>query len=352
MGKDSEKLQFLGTFGIVSESFNILLRSPCSNLLRALTLCLLLPLSFAMLGHLFVTQPLLGKIACDKFDNPASEKTLRELWESNSRSRVFVFAPAVVFLIYALWTLSTATVVYTVASIYTADAKNRSVGRIMRMVPRVWDHLMIIYLWNYIILLALYISCGLALFLLGTFFSGAGAGYTLNSRGFFFSPILVITVFICAAVYITTVLYLSGVVSVLEQKYYGHSAMRKSKNLIKGKQMTALALVILYFIFSGGILGFFWYAVVNGRGHGVGIAARAVYGTLLVVLLCFVNLLGLLTQCVFYFVCKSYHQESIDDECCLEVYNVGDDLSLSSSALFSWKIYTPNESISIDLSIS
>lgn len=347
MGKESEELQFLGAFGIVRESFNILLGSPCSNLLRALTLCLLLPLSFAMLGHLFVTHPLLGKIACNKVDNPA----MSELWESNSGSReLIVLSAAVVLLIYALWTLSTATVVYTVASIYTSAAKNLSFWRIMRMVPRVWDRLMIIYLWNYIILFALYNACRLALFLL-TFFS-AEAGYKLNSGGLVFSPILVIAVFICAEVYITTVWYLAGVVSVLEEKYYGYSAMRKSKNLIKGNQITALALVILYFVFSGGIVGVFWYAVVNGSGHGVGIAARAVYGAILVGLLCFVNLLGLLTQSVLYFVCKSYYKENVADKYCLDVYNVADDLSLSSSAVFSWKIYTQKESISIDLSIS
>jgi hypothetical protein len=131
--------------------------------------------------------------------------------------------------------------------------------------------------------------------------------------------------------YISTVWYLTSVVSVLEDKYYGLAAMRKSNKLIKGKRTTALALFLLNFTFCRVIGKLFVYAVVDGRSHGVGIAARAVYGTLLLGLLCFVNLMGKLTQGVLYFVCKSYHHESIDNNSSFKVYNVGDYEPLKAS---------------------
>jgi cell division protein FtsL len=245
---------------------------------------------------------------------------------SGSRELI-VFVAVVTVVIYAFRMLSTAAVVYTVASIYSADAQNLSYARVIRIVPKVWNRLMITYLWDFIIFLAFYNASRLALFVL-TFFS-VGAGYKPKSGGFVCSSISITLIFACADVYISTVWNLACVVSVLEDKYHGLGAMWKSSNLIKGKRMTALALVILYFIFSRSIGGVFWYAVVDGRGHGMGTAARAVYVTVLVGLLCFVNLMGLLTQSVLYFVCTSYQlQQNIENKHCFEFYNVGDYMSL------------------------
>jgi len=112
---------------------------------------------------------------------------------------------------------------------------------------------------------------------------------------------------------------LASIVTVLEDRCYGINAIEKSSDLIRGKRTTVLPLVMLFFIFSQVIVRVFWYAVVEGRGHVVGIAARAAYGVLLVGLLSFVNLMGLLTQSVFYFVSKSYHHESIYDSFSLDL---------------------------------
>jgi len=53
-----------------------------------------------------------------------------------------------------------------------------------------------------------------------------------------------------------------------------------------------------------------------------------------------VNLIGLLTQSVFYFVCKSYHHESIDKSSLsdhLEVY-LGDYVPLNKNSSIQLKI--------------
>jgi len=318
MDRDPEDLQFVGIVGIVGEAFQILRSS--AKLLGAVTLTLVLPLSFAILGHHFVSDYLQYKshwfiMFYDVVTGrPVAERGIRELtWEC---TELFVFLAAYSVFVLAFSLLSTAAVVYTVASIYTG--KEISYARVMSIVPRVWKRLMVTFLWFFIIDFACY-TASVSVFLLLLY---ALIVHNLNWAVFYFGYILITAVFFCVHVYISMVWHLGCVISVLEDKY-GLGAMRKSKDLIKGKRITVLTLDILYLIFSGIIGWFFRYDVLIGKWHGVGSAARGAYGLLFVGLLCFVNVMGLLTQSVFYFVCKSYHHESIDKSSLsdhLEVY--------------------------------
>jgi len=328
MDREPEDLQFLGVAGIVGEALKIL-RS-CAKLLGALTLTLILPLCFAILGHHLVFKYLLYKIRWNEMfyqieaGSPAGERTMRELTREWTELFVFIAAYAVFVLAFSL--LSTAAVVYTVASMYTG--KEISYGRVMSIVPRVWKRLMVTFLWFFIVIFAYYAVFVSIFFLLILTME-------MNERNSLFiilGLILITALFICGYVYISMVWHLACVISVLEDKY-GLGAMRKSRNLILGNRITALVLEILYLIFGGIIGWFFGYSVLHGDRHGVGSAERGAYGTVLVGLLCFVNLMGLLTQSVFYFVCKSYHHESIDKSSLsdhLEVY-LGDYVPLKSS---------------------
>jgi len=325
MDREPEDLQFLGSVGIIKEAFKIL-RS-YAKLLGAITLTLILPLSFAILGHNLVSEYMLNKIRWNEMfyqmeaGSPAGERIMRELtWE---RTELLLFLAAYALFVLAFSLLSTAAVVYTVASIYTG--KKVSYTRVMSVVPRVWKRLMVTFLWFFIIVFA-YTTATISAFFLLIF------GVRVNLGVFLFFFILITAVFLCIHVYISMVWHLACVVSVLEDKY-GLGAMRKSKDLIKGKRITALALDILYLIFGGIIMWFFGFLVLHGNYNGVGSAGRGAYGALLVGLLCFVNLMGLLTQSVFYFVSKSYHHESIDKSSLsdhLEVY-LGDYVPLKSS---------------------
>lgn len=330
MEREAVKLQFLGALGIVREAFNIL-RSSHSKLLWALNLTLVFNLSIAILGQNLIPGPLLLLKIHDKIyhkmeaDSPTDERTLRAL-ASESEDLLVIVSKYGAF-VFEFWLLSAAAVVYTVASIY--KTKEISFGRVnLIVVALALKRLAITLLWFFAIVSTYTAANILSFFLL---IYAVGFDKSVHSREFLLGSIPILAVFFCVHLYISTVMHLSSVVSVLEEKYYGLAAMRKSSDLIKGKGMTALALVLLYFIFSQAIGGVFWYAVVEGRSHGVGIAARAVYGALLVGLLCFIMLLGLLTQSVFYFVCKSYHHESIDTSQ-LEIYNVGDHEPLNSSS--------------------
>jgi len=319
MDREPEDLQFVGIVGIVGEAFKIL-RS-FAKLLGAITLTLILPLCFAILGHQLVSKYLLNEI---RWNEMAGQRTTREVtWEW---TELFAFLAAYEVFVFAFSLLSTAAVVYTVASIYTG--KEISYGRVMSIVPRVWKRLMVTFLWFFAIGFAYYAAVVLVLVLL---IITMNLGY-LNTAVFIVCLILIISVFCSGYVYITMVWHLACVISVLEDKY-GLGAMRKSKDLIKGKRITGLVLDILYIIFAGIIGWFFEYAVLDGHSHGVRGARRGAYGTVLVGLLCFVHLMGLLTQSVFYFVCKSYHHESIDKSSLsdhLEVY-LGDYEPLKSS---------------------
>jgi len=328
MDREPEDLQFFGSVGIIREAFKIL-RS-YATLLGVLTLTLILPLSFAILGHDLVSKYLFHKLRWDEWTyqdeagSPSGQKILRRLrWDW---IELIVYLAAYALFVFAFSLLSTAAGVYTVASIYTG--KRVSCAKVLSVVPRVWKRLMVTFLWFYIFVFA-YTTVSISAVFLLIFFVEVNK---LSWEAFHICQILITAVFFCIHVYISMVWHLACVISVLEEKY-GLGAMRKSKGLLKGKRITALTLDILYLIF-GGIIG--WYFdrnVLYGKYYGMGIAERGAYGALLVGLLCFVNLMGLLIQSVFYFVAKSYHHESIDKSSLsdhLEVY-LGDYVPLKSS---------------------
>ena len=131
-----------------------------------------------------------------------------------------------------------------------------------------------------------------------------------NPLLFLFSLIAIFVLFLVVHVYITALWHLASVISVLEP-IYGFAAMKKSRELLKGKTKIAYELVFGYLFICGGIGGVFGTVVVHSE-EGYGLFVRILVGGFLVGLLVIVNLIGLLTQSVFYYVCKSYHHQGID----------------------------------------
>lgn len=344
MEKEVAELHLLGSLGIVREAFNILLRSSRRKLLWALALTLILPLTFASLGQNFILGPILLKIQQKQFEAVLrpGETTWRELgWQWRELVGVLV---ADIAIVLALWMVATAAVVYTVASIYTTNTKELKVSYVRVLsnnVPRVWKRLVLTFLWIFVIsfgvMMVSMLASGLLLILfLPTILYpsvGVDAENKLKGGTFVFSVILPIVLVACPQIYITLVCHLASVVSVLEHKYYGLAAVVKSSNLIKGKRMPTLLLFILFFISYGIILWHFGYTVMKGHTHGLSISTRAVNGAFLVGLHCFVNVMWLLTQSVLYFVCKSYHHESTDEDSSFKVHSVGDYEHLKSSSI-------------------
>ncbi|GAU33863.1 hypothetical protein TSUD_66500 [Trifolium subterraneum] len=131
-----------------------------------------------------------------------------------------------------------------------------------------------------------------------------------NSFLLFLSVVVILLLFLVAHVYITALWHLASVVSVLEP-VYGFAAMKKSYELLKGRVRYAAVLVCGYLVICGVIGGMFSVVVVHG-GDSYGVFYRIVIGGFLVGVLVIVNLVGLLAQSVFYYVCKSYHHQGID----------------------------------------
>ncbi|KAH8492586.1 hypothetical protein H0E87_021969 [Populus deltoides] len=125
-----------------------------------------------------------------------------------------------------------------------------------------------------------------------------------------FSLMVIGVLFLVVHVYITALWHLASVVSVLEP-VYGLVAMKKSYELLKGKIRVAGVLVFGYLSICGSVSVVFATVVVHG-GDKYGVFTRIVVGGFLVGALVIVNLVGLLVQSVFYYVCKSYHHQGID----------------------------------------
>lgn len=324
LDREPEELQFLGVFGILAEAFKIL-RS-CLKQLGAITATLILPLSFVILGHTLVSDPLIRKIQKneDTFEkqagSPDANRTMALI--SSEWTRLLLFEGGYLVFLLAFSLLSTAAVVYTVACIYTG--KQISYAKVMSVVPRVWKRLMLTFLWYFLIMVgyntAVLVALVFVIVVVGTD----------NTVAFGLCVVVLAAVFLAVHVYISALWHVASVISVLEDKY-GIRAIQKSRDLITGKRIVAFVLIFFYFGMCAGIGGLFREKVVHVGAGGIG--SRVVFGVLLVGLLVYVNLIGLLVQSVLYYVCKSYHHQSIDKSALsdhLEEY-LGEYVPLKSS---------------------
>ncbi|KAA8544753.1 hypothetical protein F0562_019543 [Nyssa sinensis] len=283
-----EELQFLTITDILKESTSIPKQSPKTFYL--ITLTLIFPLSFAILAHSLFTHPLLTQI-----QNPNDSHT--DEW-----TKLLIFQFCYLIFLFAFSLLSTAAVVFTVASLYTSKAV--SFSSTLSAIPSVFKRLFITFVW---------VSLSMILYnivFLGFLVLFIVAVDTRNPILFIFAMIVVFLLFLVVHVYVTALWHLASVVSVLEP-VYGFAAMKKSYELLKGRTRMAAVLVFGYLAICGMINGVFGSVVVHG-GEYYGVFSRILVGGFLVGVLVIVNLVGLLVQSVFYYVCKSYHHQGID----------------------------------------
>ncbi|EOA17025.1 hypothetical protein CARUB_v10005259mg [Capsella rubella] len=292
MDLSPEELQFLNKRGILHESTSIPKYSPKTFYL--ITLTLIFPLSFAILAHSLFTQPILDQI--DTYPRADQAQTQHE-W-----TILLVFQFSYFIFLFAFSLLSTAAVVFTVASLYTG--KPVSFSSTFSAIPLVLKRLFITFLWVSLLMLAY--NTVFLIFLVTLIVAVDLQKVALAV----FSLVLIFVMFLGVHVYMTALWHLASVVSVLEP-VYGLAAMKKSYELLKGKTIMACSMVFIYLVHCGFIAGVFGAVVVRG-GEDYGIFARLVAGGVLVGVLVIVNLIGLLVQSVFYYVCKSFHHQEID----------------------------------------
>ncbi|PON32436.1 polyadenylate-binding protein 1-B-binding protein [Parasponia andersonii] len=302
MDREQHELQFLGFCGILKESYKIVLQ--WRKIFSQITLALILPLSFVFLAHFQISQVLFFRILNKEDKLRYTDIHTRDYSRlkhsiSSQWAAFWLFKAAYFTLSLVLLLLSTAAVVYTIAAAYAA--KPISFKKVMSVVPRVWKRLMVTFIWSFAIVLV-YNVLAIGLMVLWIVLLG-------------FSPVGIVFVIVCLIaylvgfVYIGIIWHLASVVSVLEE-IYGIKALKKSRNLIKGKTGVAVGCFVVFGVAFAGIELLFENFVVFGWAGGL--AVRIGVGILCFLLLFKVILFGLVVQTVIYFVCKSYHHENID----------------------------------------
>ncbi|XP_062105689.1 uncharacterized protein LOC133817246 [Humulus lupulus] len=291
MDLSAEELQSLSIPNILRESISIPKQSPKTFYL--ITLTLIFPLSFAILAHSLFTHPLLAQLQ-NPYADPAQTGHRWKL--------LLVFQFCYLIFLFAFSLLSTAAVVFTVASLYTS--KSVSFSSTVSAIPKVFKRLFVTYLWVSLLMVVY------NLLFVGFLILLIAAIDIQNPFLVVFSLLVIVLLFLVVHIYITALWHLASVVSVLEP-IYGFAAMKKSYELLKGKTRVAAMLVFVYLAICMFIAGIFGAIVVHG-GAKSGVFSRIVVGGFLVGVLVIVNLVGLLVQSVFYYVCKSYHHQGID----------------------------------------
>ena len=318
MDKEQEQMRFLGLFGIYKESHKIILS--WRKIFSQITLTLILPLSFIFLFHMEVSDILFRKIrhnAEQMKETPKGTPQYNKLSNINATEGatllLFKLVYFTFFLIFSL--LSTSAVVYTIASIYTAREVN--FRKVMSVVPKVWARLMTTFLCAFVAFLFYNFVALLVFIILAFTLIGVEAPQNSGVAKFAFIGVLL---YIAGFMYLNVLWHLASVVTVLEDSY-GFEAMRKSKDLIKGK--TGLSMLIFFMLYVSFFLIQFLFMKVVVLGWSLSSVEGTAYGFLCFLLLSHLFLFELVVQTVLYFVCKSYHHQNIDKSALsihLEVY--------------------------------
>ncbi|KAK8919199.1 hypothetical protein KSP39_PZI021506 [Platanthera zijinensis] len=294
-----EELQSLGAADVLRESAAIPRASP--RTFAILTLTLVFPLSFAILVHSLFTHPIF--LHLEQSPTSPSSSSSSSAW-----SLLMFYQFIYMLFLFTFSLLSTSSIVFTVASLYAAKpvSFSHSIHAIRPIFPRLFRTFLWITLLMVLYNLAFF-TCLLLLLVI--------ASPSRDSVVFLLGLSLLLAVFIACHVLISALWHIASVVSVLEP-VCGLEAIRKARQLLRGRARMAAILVTGY-LSACGLIGWAFRAlVVKGPSEvgsfGLGVPAKIVVGGALVAILVLVNLVALLAQSVFYYVCKSYHHQSID----------------------------------------
>lgn len=302
MDRKQEELQYLGFLDIFKESFKTIFSK--KKIFSQITLAFIFPLSIIFLAHYLVFQVLLFDVL-SRIDDLAlfpndDLNHVRISYLVSTQLILFWLSNAIFFILLLLLSLlSSSTLVYTIASIFTT--KEITLKKAMSVVPKVWKRLILTFFLGFAIIFVYNILAGLVMHTILAY-----ADYW-SPKKFLMKLISSLLIYFIGFVCIGSIWFLSIVVSVLENSS-GIQAMTRSKNLIKGKMGVAFGFSI--------VLSFcFWVLLVLFQiSLAGGLVTMILAGILLLLLLSIVVLIGLVVQTVLYFVCKSYHLENIDHQ--------------------------------------
>ncbi|RZC76749.1 hypothetical protein C5167_000888 [Papaver somniferum] len=194
--------------------------------------------------------------------------------------------------------LSTSAIVFTLSSLYASI----SVSFIPTLfaIPRIFKHLMITFFYVLLLVIVNYLAYYVPCFVL--------AAININEALLWGFSIIFAIIYDLVHFYVTAQWHLASVISVLEPNCYGLAAMKKSTQLLRGRTRIAFRLASLY-------LGALWTIEIVFEfafESQVHFMVKLLLGLLCLLMLVAVNLTGLLVQSVFYYACKSHHNQVVD----------------------------------------
>ncbi|KAI3945320.1 hypothetical protein MKW92_043894 [Papaver armeniacum] len=202
--------------------------------------------------------------------------------------------------------LSTSTIVFTVASLYAS--KSVSLYSTLFAIPRIFEHLMITFFYALLIkAVAYYLVIFTPTYVLDLENIDV-LSYTFSGALLWSFLMIIAIIYLLVHYYVLSLWNLASVISVVEPNLYGLAAMKKSKQLLRGRVKVAVELVNLYFTATFVVGKVFGYAM----SFPVHCMAKLLLGLLCLFLLVSVNLTALLVQSVFFFACKSHHKQVVD----------------------------------------
>ncbi|KAL4565837.1 hypothetical protein LXL04_029943 [Taraxacum kok-saghyz] len=290
MDKDQVEMQDVGFFGLFKESIQTIFS--WKKIFAQITVTFILPLSFIFLAHIIIADVL--NLRIERYENRDNEYYYHRRVSSEWIGYwVFKFVYLTFLFLFSL--LSTAAIVYTIATVYTGG--DVTFKKVIKIVPRVWKRLALTFLWTYFGFFIYNVVAGVVVLIWST-----TMGYTTFGSILFW---VLFSVYAIGFIYITAIWQLASVVTVLESSY-GLKAMMKGNELIKGKRwLSWLVFFVLYGIFTG-ILMLFYVFVWNYS------FITLIVGLLCLFLLMNMFLVGYVAQTMLYLICKSYHREPID----------------------------------------
>ncbi|KAF5807581.1 hypothetical protein HanXRQr2_Chr05g0235271 [Helianthus annuus] len=298
MDRTEEDMKLVGFFGIFKQSFKTIFSS--KKIFAQITLAFILPLAIIFIIQMEISHRFFWRIDNNSlpYDTNGSRKAIAIDWLYYA---LFQFVYFIFLTIFSL--LSTAMVVFTIASIYTT--REVIFRNVMKVIPKVWKRLCVTFIFIYIAQFIFDVIGGVALAIIGVIFVYSGI---VGAVVF----IIILILYVYGFLYLSVVCQLASVVTVLEN-IHGFNALKKGKVLANGKKKVGMGIAfVLYGILLGLIYVYKWFVQYGDDISGLGLIWRVLIGILCGVLLMKLFLVFIVTQMVLYLVCKSYHREAID----------------------------------------
>ncbi|XP_023753616.1 uncharacterized protein LOC111901977 [Lactuca sativa] len=301
MDRSEEDMKSVGFFGIFKQSFKTIFS--WKKIFAQITLTLILPLTIVFLAEMEISHHVFLNIETNSFLQFEPND-----YDGNRTSAMdwlyyLLFKIAFIILLTVFSLLSTAAVVFTIASIYTD--RETLFRNAMKVVQKVWKRLLVTFVFIYI---ALFIYDVIGSVVIAIFRSFLRNKSTLS----LILLLIFLIVYIIVFLYLSVVCQLASVITVLENTQ-GFKAMKKGKQLANGKKKVGMGIAFVLYAFLVGLLVVYELFVEYGRGvFELAMVWRVMIGILCGLLLLMLFLLFIVTQTVLYLVCKSHHREVID----------------------------------------